>query len=198
MHPPPRPSKPGPSNSKNSIICNFFPQAPKQHGGTKGKSSQVLGGCCLASELCYLCLVALANFLGCNSGNLKLLGCMTAKSPVSNRYSGPFSSGASPPAQSGSECQMQWKSGHVSELQVTSDAIILEICCLPKVVLPAQGKGQASRTKDALGFVLQRFPSFKFLDDWLSFLEIGSPEGKYTERGAEEGGEREENRNVTV
>lgn len=44
----------GPSNSKNSIFCSFFPQAPSQHGGTKGKSSQVLGGCCLASELCYL------------------------------------------------------------------------------------------------------------------------------------------------
>lgn len=38
---------------------------------------------------------------------------MTAQSPVSNRYSGPFPSEASPPAQSGSECQMQGKSGHV-------------------------------------------------------------------------------------
>lgn len=60
---------------------------------------------------------------------------------------------------------MQGKSGHVSEFQVTSDAMILEVCCLPKAVLPAQGKGQASRTKDALGLVLQRFPSFKFLGD---------------------------------
>lgn len=60
---------------------------------------------------------------------------------------------------------MQWKSGHVSELQVTSDAMILEVCCLPKVVLPAQGKERASRTKDALGFVRLRFPSFKFLGD---------------------------------
>lgn len=42
---------------------------------------------------------------------------------------------------------------------------LLEVYYLPKAVLPAQGKGQASRTKDALGLVLQRFPSFKFLGD---------------------------------
>lgn len=74
--------------------------------------------------------------------------------------------------------------------------MILGVWYLLKAVLPAQGKGQASTTKNAHGLVLLRFPTFNFFGDWLFFLKIRSPEGKCTGRGAEEGGEREENKNV--
>lgn len=92
--------------------------------------------------MCGLSLVALANSLRPNSGNLELLGWWQLTTQFHMGTQGPLSLGASPPAQSSSWYQMQWEKGLSSPSCRSAGRpwMIFRVWCLLKEALPAQGE----------------------------------------------------------